>query len=241
MRKGMSSHQHPVMKSDEWLSPPEIIKSLGVFDLDPCAPVNRPWPTAVKHYTIIDNGLLLPWHGRVWLNPPYSRQITAWLKKMQEHNNGIALTFGRLDTAFFHDFIFATATSLFAFRGRLNFYTVAGTRAKLNAGAPSVLIAYGLHNSEAIEQAGFKGKHIPLVPQMVIIGISSTWKSVISIAFNRLNKTTTLQQLYEIVEIIAPDKCRKNQFFKEKVRQTVNRYFIRIEKGLYTNSTIKID
>ena len=30
---------------DEWLTPPEIIKSLGEFDLDPCSPINRPWAT----------------------------------------------------------------------------------------------------------------------------------------------------------------------------------------------------
>jgi len=27
---------------DEWLTPPYIIKALGEFDLDPCAPINRP-------------------------------------------------------------------------------------------------------------------------------------------------------------------------------------------------------
>ena len=35
---------------DEWLTPPEIIRALGPFDLDPCAPVNRPWDTANDHY-----------------------------------------------------------------------------------------------------------------------------------------------------------------------------------------------
>lgn len=30
---------------DEWLTPPYIIDSLGVFDLDPCSPINRPWDT----------------------------------------------------------------------------------------------------------------------------------------------------------------------------------------------------
>ena len=30
---------------DEWLTPPEIIKALGTFDLDPCASTTRSWPT----------------------------------------------------------------------------------------------------------------------------------------------------------------------------------------------------
>jgi hypothetical protein len=70
---------------DEWLTPPEIIKSLGEFDLDPCSPLIRPWDTARKHYTVIDNGLLMPWEGRVWLNPPYGNKIGEWLQKAALH------------------------------------------------------------------------------------------------------------------------------------------------------------
>lgn len=35
----------------EWLTPRNIVDALGPFDLDPCAPIVRPWPTAVQHYT----------------------------------------------------------------------------------------------------------------------------------------------------------------------------------------------
>ena len=55
-----------VAKTDVWLTPPGIIKSLGEFDLDPCASLNRPWDTAKKHYTVEDDGLTKPWAGRVW-------------------------------------------------------------------------------------------------------------------------------------------------------------------------------
>ena len=54
---GLSSHQSARMKKDEWLTPPEILRALGPFDLDPCAPADRPWPTAALHYTVRDNGL----------------------------------------------------------------------------------------------------------------------------------------------------------------------------------------
>ena len=70
----MGGHQSAAMMKDEWLTPPEIIDALGgpaSFDLDPCAPVTRPWPTAKEHFTIIDNGLTKPWRGRIWFNPPY--------------------------------------------------------------------------------------------------------------------------------------------------------------------------
>jgi hypothetical protein len=52
--------------NDVWLTPPYIIESLGGFDLDPCSPIDRPWPTAKSHYTIIDDGLTKDWSGRVW-------------------------------------------------------------------------------------------------------------------------------------------------------------------------------
>ena len=42
--------------NDEWLTPPEIIKSLGEFDVDPCSPINRPWDTAKIHYNKNDDG-----------------------------------------------------------------------------------------------------------------------------------------------------------------------------------------
>ena len=63
----MGGHHSAAMLKDEWLTPPEILHALGEFDLDPCAPVVRPWEMATAHYTINDNGLLQPWRGRVWL------------------------------------------------------------------------------------------------------------------------------------------------------------------------------
>ena len=64
----------------EWLTPPGIVKAVGPFDLDPCAPISRPWNTAENHLTIEDDGLNSEWNGRVWCNPPYSRAtIDEWL------------------------------------------------------------------------------------------------------------------------------------------------------------------
>lgn len=59
--KGIGGHQRAYKgKTDEWLTPPEIIRKLGPFDLDPCSPVKRPWETAKNHYTEENNGLSLP-------------------------------------------------------------------------------------------------------------------------------------------------------------------------------------
>jgi len=84
----MGSHHSANMINDEWLTPPHILKALGEFDLDPCAPVVRPWPMAKTHYTKVDDGLQKQWFGRVWCNPPYGREIGAWVKKASETMGG---------------------------------------------------------------------------------------------------------------------------------------------------------
>jgi hypothetical protein len=93
----MGGHQSARMIKDEWLTPPEIIHSLGEFDLDPCSPIDRPWDTAKNHYNILDDGLSKEWNGRVWLNPPYGKEASKWLEKLSIHNNGIALIFARTE------------------------------------------------------------------------------------------------------------------------------------------------
>lgn len=129
--------------NDEWLTPRFLIDSLGPFDLDPCASVVRPWPTAKKHYTIRDNGLLHQWSGFVWCNPPYGKKAAVWLKRMAEHNNGLALIFARTETAWWHDSIFPAARAVLFIRGRLTFVDTKGRVPKKTAGSPSALVAYG--------------------------------------------------------------------------------------------------
>ena len=147
---------------DEWLTPPEIIKAISKFDLDPCAPIKRPWPTAKNHFTIDDNGLLMPWDGKVWCNPPYGREAALWLDKCALHGNAIALVFARTETNMFFNSVWSKATALLFIKGRLKFYNVDGSNYNSNAGAPSVLIAYGQENAELLRNSGIKGKYIDL-------------------------------------------------------------------------------
>lgn len=126
-----------------WLTPLELVESLGEFHLDPCSPLKRHWDTADKHLTIRDDGLKTEWGGadvRVWLNPPYGRESGDWMKKMAEHGNGIALIFARTETQYF-DPIFDHASAFFFIRGRIKFYREDGTQGSC-ATAPSVLIAF---------------------------------------------------------------------------------------------------
>lgn len=139
----IGGHQSHRMGKDEWLTPPAIIKALGPFDLDPCAPVRRPWPMAAQHYTIEDDGLARPWAGFVWCNPPYGAETGRWLEKLANHDHGIALVFARTETQMFVDQVWSRADAVLFIHGRLHFHHVDGTRAKANSGAPSVLVAYG--------------------------------------------------------------------------------------------------
>ena len=147
---------------NDWLTPPHILRRLGPFDLDPCAPINRPWDTAEHHYTIEDDGLKQPWFGRVFCNPPYDTAlITQFIKRCAEHKNAIALTFARTDTRLFHDLIFPNANSILFIKGRLSFYHVSGEQSG-TAGAPSCLIAFDAANTEVLKNCGIEGKLIIL-------------------------------------------------------------------------------
>ncbi len=162
MRKGIGSHQSSKMLKDEWLTPPELIRALGEFDVDPCAPIIRPWNMAKKHYTINDDGLSKEWHGRVWCNPPYGLKAAKWLERLSEHGNGIVLTFARTETKMFFRWIWSKASALLFIEGRLHFYHNNGVRAKANSGAPSVLVAYGEKNARILASCKIKGKFINL-------------------------------------------------------------------------------
>jgi hypothetical protein len=148
--------------TDVWLTPPSLIESLGEFDLDPCCPNNLPWKTAKTFYSLENgqDGLSLPWSGRVWLNPPYSNW-SMFLKKLKIHGNGIALIFARTETKGFFEHVWDGADSILFLKGRVKF--VRSDFSKNSAStAPSVLIAYGKNNTHALKNSGLEGKLIEL-------------------------------------------------------------------------------
>jgi hypothetical protein len=161
MKTGIGSHQSTGATNDEWLTPPHIIQALGPFDLDPCTPDLMPWVTARDRYTQSQNGLSLPWRGRVWLNPPYSNWWD-WMDKLASHGNGIALIFARTETEAFHEKVWKRAGGVLFMRGRIHFHYPSGERAKANAGGPSCLIAFGWKNVCILETLPIPGHFVPL-------------------------------------------------------------------------------
>ena len=150
MNYSLSGHQSHKAKSVEWLTPPNIINALGPFDLDPCAPIIRPWDTAAHHFTINDNGLALPWFGRVWCNPPFGKEAATWLSKASKHGNSVVLIPARTETAMFYDSVWGKAVAVLFIKGRPHFHYPDGSRAPFNSGAPICLVAYGASNLVAL-------------------------------------------------------------------------------------------
>ena len=67
-----------------------VIACMGAIDLDPCSNSREiPNVPAARHYTAQDNGLVQPWVGRVFLNPPFGTGVERWFSKLyQERSEG---------------------------------------------------------------------------------------------------------------------------------------------------------
>lgn len=234
-KNGMVGAHDGHVRTHVWFTPPEIVQSLGNFDLDPASCSYRPYDTAQNHYEVeTQNGLELPFFGRVWLNPPYdSHTIDAWMQRMAEHDNGIALTFGRTDRNTFHRFVFPVADSMFFIKQRLHFYNEQGERAKSNAGAPSVLIAYGEENSESLRNVCVKGHHVPLIQRVavVVVGLDRSWRVLVQTV---LVRPMSVDEVVENIRLMAPEKMNRNRHYREKIRQQLQLHFTRVGRGVYS-------
>lgn len=69
-------------KTDMWETPKHIFDQLNKefgFNLDVCAvPENA---KCKRFFSPKENGLVQPWEGVCWCNPPYGRQVVKWVEK----------------------------------------------------------------------------------------------------------------------------------------------------------------
>ena len=151
MKASGFTHDNKDNASVDWYTPQWIFDRLGVeFDLDPCQPPDGiDWIPAKRRHSIHDDGLTQAWQGRVWLNPPYGKHTQAWLERMHNHRNGIALVFARTDCKWFHEFV-AKADAILFMRGRVKFVDGLGITGGGGAGSGSMLVAWGRENVSAI-------------------------------------------------------------------------------------------
>lgn len=157
VRRGIGGHTSPVRgATDAWITPQPLVTALGAFDLDPCEATPQPWKHALRGITEAEDGLKAKWHGRVWLNPPYS-SVWQWMGKLAEHGHGTALIFARTETAGFVEHVWCKASAILFLHGRLHFHYPNGDKAKGNSGGPSCLVAYGDYDAERLLLCGLPG------------------------------------------------------------------------------------
>ena len=129
-------------QNDCWETPPDLFATLDEvyeFDIDVCAtPENA---KCQRYFTPEQDGLAQGWEGQTcWMNPPYGRQIKAWVKKAYTESLKGALVVGllpaRTDTSWYHDYIKGKAVTTFL-RGRFKF-----VGARHNAPFPSMIAVW---------------------------------------------------------------------------------------------------
>jgi ParB family chromosome partitioning protein len=148
--QGITTSAPPYFRADysgenEWFTPQPYLEiaraALGEFDLDPAShPVAQERVRAKTFFTAADNGLQRPWFGRVWLNPPYSRELlTPFIDKLVTEvasgtvSQAILLTHNYTDAAWFHTA--AKAARLICFtRGRVHFHSLSGEESSATQG-----------------------------------------------------------------------------------------------------------
>tara|TARA_R110002073_G_scaffold120601_2_gene262682 strand:+ start:18408 stop:19145 length:738 start_codon:yes stop_codon:yes gene_type:complete len=219
----MGGHHSARPRTEDWLTPPHIIEALGgaeSFDLDPCASMAMPWPTAKRMLTVEDNGLTQEWVGRIWMNPPYSSGVIGvWLARIAAHGTGTALIFARTETNAFFDHVWDQASAVLFLRGRLNFHLPDGRRAGKNAGAPSVLCAYGPGDADMLSACGIPGQFVPItLPRIFAIALRrETWREALAEWMAAQRGPVALADIYRA--FARHPKARGNRNYPAKIRQ----------------------
>jgi hypothetical protein len=63
--------------------------------------------------------------------------------------------------------------------------------------------------------------------------IASTWRNAIRIALMKLNGKGSLKEIYAEVEKVAKHLIEKNQHWEAKIRQTLQKHFMSVERGVW--------
>jgi hypothetical protein len=132
--------------SDDYWTPKWIFDALGLhFDLDVACPPEGPAHTpCTAYYTQADDGLIQPWHGLVFMNPPFSK-TSPWINKFLDHANGIAITV--VSKSKWGDRLWQEANGIMLLKQNMSF--VQG-----RIPYPIIISAVGVTATEALQQSG---------------------------------------------------------------------------------------
>ena len=142
-------------ESDERYTPRWVFDGLGLtFDTDPASPIGGGdhVPARTK-YTREDDGLAQPWHGLVWLNPPFS-EATPWADRFRAHANGVFL--GPIANARWWTDLARGADALWLCR---DFAFVHPDHAGKRSSMPLAFVAYGPPSRTALFRLATSGRH----------------------------------------------------------------------------------
>ena len=136
-------------RTDDWETPQHIFdkldEELGPFEVDVCATAAN--AKCEKYFTKAQNGLIQDWGSKVcWMNPPYGREISKWVKKaylssLKPNTRVVCLLPARTDTRWFHDY--CVMGTIWFLKGRLKF-----GGAKTGAPFPSMIVIFGVPPKE---------------------------------------------------------------------------------------------
>lgn len=126
--------------SGNWETPPELFGDLNaIFQFTLDAAASKENAKCEAYFDEGANALARDWPGRVWLNPPYGREIGAWMEKAyRESKKGslvVCLVPVRSDAGWWHEW--ATRGRVFLLKGRLQF-----GGAPTNAPFPSAIVIF---------------------------------------------------------------------------------------------------
>ena len=128
---------------DNWETPQKLFDELNKeFNFTIDAAADKENHKCERYYTRKENGLEKSWKGeRVFLNPPYGRELPKWVKKAADEAKDkstiiVMLIPARTDTQWFHDYIYKKAEIRFI-KGRLKFGD-----AKNSAPFPSMVVIF---------------------------------------------------------------------------------------------------
>ena len=132
---------HFASSNNNWATPQRFFDKLNEefhFELDACATSEN--AKCKKYYSPEADGLKQEWKGICWMNPPYGRGISRWIRKAYESARAgatvVCLVPARTDTCWW--FEYCTKGEIRFIKGRLKFGESGNS-----APFPSAVVVFG--------------------------------------------------------------------------------------------------